>query len=227
MKMLKENLGELAVLTLKGEFDSFVTNAFTNEIEKVHSEGTNRIVLNMRLVKFVNSTALGAMIKARKASRGEGGDLVISEPSAAVREAMESLGLDRLFSIHDDDEAAIAALDQSDAVELDQTAESTLMIHIPEDTKPIVARLSRLEADALECRTPKADARLVKGREVRLKFRLPLYRKEFFELSARIEEVADDHLSLRYTQISDEDRDDIGRFVDDMGDLRKEVREST
>lgn len=227
MKMLKENLGGLAVLTLKGEFDSFVTNAFTKEIEKVHADGTHRIVLNMRLVKFVNSTALGAMIKARKASRGEGGDLVVSEPSPAVREAMESLGLDRLFSIHDDDDTAIAALDESSAVELDESAESTVMIHVPEDTRPTVARLTRLDTEVLECRVPKTDDRLVKGREVRLKFRLPLYRKEFFELSARIEDTKGDALTLRYTQVNADDREAIGRFVSDMGDLRKEVREST
>lgn len=225
--MLKENLGGLAVLTLKGEFDSFVTNAFAKEIDKVHADGTHRIVLNMRLVKFVNSTALGAMIKARKSSRGAGGDLVVSEPSPAVREAMESLGLDRLFAIHDDDEKAIAALDETSAVELDQAEESTVMIHVPKDTRPCVARLTRLDTEVLECRITKPDDRLVKGREVRLKFRLPLYRKEFFELSARIEEASDEALSLRYTQVSDDDRAAIERFVTDMGDLRKEVREST
>ena len=32
MKVLKENLGGIVVLTLKGEFDTFVTGAFSNEI---------------------------------------------------------------------------------------------------------------------------------------------------------------------------------------------------
>ena len=66
MNVLKENLGGIVVLTLKGEFDTFVTGAFSNEITNCLSEGAHSIVLNMRLVKFVNSTALGSMIKARK-----------------------------------------------------------------------------------------------------------------------------------------------------------------
>lgn len=231
MKVLKENLSGIVVLTLKGEFDSFVTNPFSNEISKVQAEGVHKLVLNMRLVKFVNSTALGAMIKARKACRKAGGDLVVSQPSAAVREAMESLGLDRLFSIHDDDEAAVAALDQTAAVELDSGSGSTVMIHVPEATRPIVARLRRLEADSIECRMTGDASKLVSGRELRLKFRLPLYRKEYFELSARIE-TAETHgdvtqLVMHFTDVSPADRTAIEGFVNDMQELRDAARGST
>ena len=110
MKLVKEVRDGIVVLTLKGEFDSFVTGSFSGEISKVQEEGGHRIVLNQRLVKFINSTALGSIIKARKGCREAGGDLVISSPSHAVREAMESLGLDRVFRIFEDDEAAVAAL---------------------------------------------------------------------------------------------------------------------
>jgi len=114
MKVVKETYDGAVVLTLKGEFDSFVTGAFATEIDKVVAEGTSAIVLNLRYVKFVNSTALGSMIKARKSCRGAGGDLVISQPSNAVTEAMTSLGLDRLFSILESDDEALAALESSD-----------------------------------------------------------------------------------------------------------------
>ena len=230
MKVLKENLSGIVVLTLKGEFDSFVTTPFSNEIGKVQAEGVHKIVLNMRLVKFVNSTALGAMIKARKGCKGGGGDLVVSQPSSSVREAMESLGLDRLFSIFDDDEAAIEALDRTAAVEMDGEAESAVMIHVPEEHKPIVARLKRLETDTIDCLVPAGHDKLVAGREVRLKFRLPLYRKEFFEVSARIERLEDDDkgavLSMHFTKMSDDDRAAIESFVADMRELRDAARGS-
>ncbi|HZJ71111.1 MAG TPA: STAS domain-containing protein [Planctomycetota bacterium] len=110
MKLVKEARDGITVLTLKGEFDSFVTGSFSAEIGKLQEEGANRIVLNQRLVKYINSTALGSIIKARKACREAGGDLVVSSPSPAVREAMESLGLDRVFRIFEDDDTAVAAL---------------------------------------------------------------------------------------------------------------------
>ncbi len=230
MKVLKEKLAGIVVLTLKGEFDSFVTNAFSNEIQKVQGEGAQQIVLNMRLVKFINSTALGAMIKARKGCKAAKGDLVVSQPSAAVREAMESLGLDRLFSIYDDDEAAIGALNADGQVEMDEDEESAVMISVPEESRPIVARLKRLDADSIDCRIARPADKLVPGREVKLKFRLPLYRREYFELSARIETVEESGgstvLAMHITKISDADRDAIASFLDDMGELRKAAREN-
>ncbi len=228
MKVLKENLGGIVVLTLKGEFDTFVTSAFSNEIGNCLSEGAHSIVLNMRLVKFVNSTALGSMIKARKQCLAAHGNLVISQPSPAVREAMESLGLDRLFQVFDEDDGAIASLEGGSAVDLEGDSESTVMIHVPESPRPQVARIKRLEAETIDCRLTMPPGKLVSGREVRLKFRLPLYRKEYFDLSARIERVeelgAGAVISMRFTRLGDADRIDIQKFLDDMGDLRRAAR---
>ncbi len=68
------------------------------------------------------------------------------------------------------------------------------------------------------------------GREVRLKFRLPLYRKEFFDVSARIEQVSAGEggtaLQMHFTKVSDEDRQAIEAFVSDMKDLRDAARGS-
>jgi anti-anti-sigma factor len=230
MKVLKENLSGIVVLTLKGEFDSFVTNAFSNEIAKVNADGVHRIVLNMRLVKFVNSTALGAMIKARKQCRASGGDLVVSQPSAAVREAMESLGLDRLFSIHDEDEKALAALEGGGAIDLEGDSESAVMIHTADGARPQIARLRRLDIDTIECRVADGAGRLTPGSEVRLKFRLPLYRKEFFDLTARIEHAEASQggtvLTMRFIKVSPDDSAAIASFVADMSELRKAARGS-
>ena len=228
MKVLKENLGGIVVLTLKGEFDTFVTGAFSNEIGNCLAEGAHSIVLNMRLVKFVNSTALGSMIKARKQCLAAHGNLVVSQPSAAVREAMESLGLDRLFQLFEDDEAAIGSLDGGVSVDMEGESETAVMITSADSPRPQVARIKRLDADTLDCRLSTPAGKLAKGSEVRLKFRLPLYRREFFDLTARVEKAADQPagatLSLRFMKVSPEDRADIQKFLDDMGDLRRAAR---
>lgn len=229
MKVLKENLGGIVVLTLKGEFDTFVTGAFGHEISNVIAEGAHSIVLNMRLVKFVNSTALGAMIKARKQCLAAHGNLVVSQPSAAVREAMESLGLDRLFQIYDDDESALASVEGGGlSVDMEGESESAVILHVPESPRPLVARIRRLDADTLECRLATPAVKLTRGKDVRLKFRLPLYRKDFFDLAARVDSVEDGpggtSLGLRFTKVSAEDRADIQKFLDDMGDLRRAAR---
>lgn len=229
MKLLKESRGNVVLLTLKGEFDSFVTNAFGNEIAKIQAEGIHRIVLNMAQVKFVNSTALGAVIKARKNCRSASGDVIISSPSQPVRDAMDSLGLDRLFSICEDDEAALAAIEGAKSIDLEDDTDSAVMIHVPENPRPIVGRLKRLDQIGLEARlTGAPPVKFVDGRELRLKFRLPLYRREYFELEAVVDRIEPSAggltLGVRFTEMTDEDRQAIGGFVDDMNELRKAAR---
>lgn len=99
-----------AVLLLRGEFDTYYVRALQDEIDALAQDGMVHIVLNLRLVKFINSTALGAIIKASKALAASGGRLVLSRPSSFVREIVEKVGLDRVVPIFDSDEAAAEGL---------------------------------------------------------------------------------------------------------------------
>jgi hypothetical protein len=103
-----------------------------------------------------------------------------------------------------------------------------VLLHVPESPRPLVARIRRLDADMLECRLTAPGVKLTAGREVSLKFRLPLYRKDFFELTAKVDSVEDGPggtaLALRFTRVSAADRADIQKFLDDMGDLRRAAR---
>ncbi len=66
MKIDKSLYEDYAVLTLKGEFDTFYCPVLMEEVDSLVERGVNHLILNMRLVKFINSTALGAIIKAAK-----------------------------------------------------------------------------------------------------------------------------------------------------------------
>lgn len=98
------------VLHLKGEFDTFYCPALQKEIDSLVAAGMSSIVLNLRLVKFINSTALGAIIKASKGLTAVDGKMVISRPSPFCRDIIEKVGLDRVVPIYDSDEAAAEAL---------------------------------------------------------------------------------------------------------------------
>ena len=58
MKIDREINGDLAILSLRGEFDSFVVNSFLEEVEALVANGISSIVLDMRMVKFIMSTAI-------------------------------------------------------------------------------------------------------------------------------------------------------------------------
>jgi hypothetical protein len=58
MKIDKAVNDDYTVLTLKGEFDTFYCPALMQEVETLVERGVNHLVLDMRLVRFINSTAL-------------------------------------------------------------------------------------------------------------------------------------------------------------------------
>lgn len=99
-----------AVLHLRGEFDTFSCPAFTDEIAALQTSGMSNIVVNLRLVRFINSTALGAILKASRGLQTAGGKLVISHPSSFCKDILEKIGLDRVIGVHNSDEEAAAAL---------------------------------------------------------------------------------------------------------------------
>ncbi|MFN8826040.1 MAG: STAS domain-containing protein [Planctomycetota bacterium] len=106
MKIDKILHDDYAILTLKGEFDTFFVPALMQDVEGLVQRGISHMILEMRLVKCINSTALGAVIKVHKLCRAEGGELVISQPSPVVRDVMTKVGIDKLISLCDTEKDA-------------------------------------------------------------------------------------------------------------------------
>jgi len=230
MRIFREDHSGISLLRLQGEFDSFVlATPFTSDLEEVRRDGIQNIVLNMSLVSFVNSAAIGALIREAKHCRKAGGDLILSQPSGAVRETIESLGLDRRFTIRDDDATALEGLRREGPVDLPESAPNVVMLRAAGISKPLVCRLRTLAPEFMEVEAPKADSGLVEGREVQLRFRLALYSRDFFDLKARISSVTTvagrTKLSLRFTQIDKAEQEAIDRFCDDIRALRDAARE--
>jgi anti-anti-sigma factor len=101
---------DFATIHLRGEFDTYYVKHLQDEVEALIKSGVKRLILNLRLVKFINSTALGAIIKASKSVSAAGGKMVIARPSTFCRDIITKVGVDRVVPIHDSDEEARAAL---------------------------------------------------------------------------------------------------------------------
>jgi anti-sigma B factor antagonist len=140
MKIDKTVYDDHAVLTLKGEFDSFYCPKLQEEVDALIGDGMPRVVLNMRLVKFINSTALGAIIKAFKRCKAEGGHLALSRPSTFARTIIQKLGIDQLVPMFDSDEEAEKAVVGSGGegragVQAPEVEEGGVLITFPDETR--------------------------------------------------------------------------------------------
>src|SRR5262245_3910378 len=142
MQVTVEPRDNFTILHLRGEFDTFYCGLLQKEIDGLIASGATRLALNLRLVKFINSTALGAIIKASKVLAASNGKLVVSRPSVFCKDIMEKVGLDRVVPMFDSDEAAGAALlvdhaaGEKKAVP-DELEDETSILFAPTDPKRV------------------------------------------------------------------------------------------
>ena len=251
MKIDKAVHDDYSVLTLKGEFDTFYCPALMQEVETLVERGVNHLVLDMRLVRFINSTALGAVIKAHKRCRAEGGDLVISQPSPFVRDVISKVGIDKLITMYDSEQestkAIIKHLNQKELVGDAPVDQEKIMVTFADDirnkmlgdrkSKTLLGTISNV--DGVKVRfvwngvkagisADQAKQLFFAGSELQLKFQVTLIKKNFFEMVAvvdTVELVGDGgvRVSARFKKISDGDRQALSQYAADMGDFKRQL----
>jgi anti-anti-sigma factor len=210
--------GEISVVVLKftGDFDTFNLPAFSERIDRMIALGDTRLVLDLHLLKFINSAALGYLIKTHKAIAAKGGEMVLARPSKFLKKTLVTLGLDGVFKAYDTVENAIGQFHGGKSVgEIDWTGispEDTIAGSVPVLFRPLtgssdamqphqVGRIVSLIPDGLMFRyTPDAKERandpvrgqLKQGVRLKLKFRQPFVLKEYyFEMDAVILQVSE------------------------------------
>lgn len=110
MHITVEPRDHYTILHLRGEFDTFYCKFLEREVDALVKAGSVHVALNLRLVKFINSTALGQIIKTSKLLGSHHGKLVLLRPSQFCRDIIEKVGIDRVVPIYASDEEAAAAL---------------------------------------------------------------------------------------------------------------------
>jgi anti-anti-sigma factor len=107
MRIEKRRWDDVIVLTFIGEFDAFNLETFSAKIDTLIETGYTKLCFNLRLLTFINSAALGYLIRTKKMVEERGGNLVLVQPSKFVKKTLLTLGLDELFKIFDADVDAI------------------------------------------------------------------------------------------------------------------------
>jgi anti-anti-sigma factor len=99
--------GGASVLVLRGELDLAAAQAIR---EVVDAAGRSGLVLGLRGVTFVDSSALRELLHARLALASHGGRLVLADVPRIVRRLLEITGTFELFETAPDVAAALAGL---------------------------------------------------------------------------------------------------------------------
>jgi anti-sigma B factor antagonist len=97
------------VVVVSGELDMAAAPAFEERLVASVS-GDERVVLDLSDVTFMDSTAIGAMISARKKANMTRGRFAVVCHPGDIRRMLEYTGLDAAFDVVDTREEAFARL---------------------------------------------------------------------------------------------------------------------
>jgi anti-sigma B factor antagonist len=95
-----ERRGATAVVALQGELDLYNAQLVRTALEQATGDGVERVVVDLALVTFVDSTAMGVLIEGRSRLKDRG-EFVLAAPGLETRRALEVSGLDRHFTIRE------------------------------------------------------------------------------------------------------------------------------
>lgn len=209
----------VTLVAFDGELDAFNLAATAKEIDALVDGGEARLVFDLKKLSFINSSALGYLIKVRKKAQAAGGDVVLVEPSNFFRKTLVTLGLDKLFSVYEsrDDgvrhytsKLARPGADLGDEIDETLTGANAILFSMipPLGPKKYVGRITSLYANGLKFRwevpgwtkdfrpplsTANFDKEIHPGRRMRIKFRQPfMVQGHYFEMDASIALVGRD-----------------------------------
>ena len=87
-------------LHITGEVDVFTSTSLKLAINSAINAGTDRLVLFLSEVEYLDSTGLGVLIGALKKMREKDGSLILIGPTSRVLRIFDLTGLVSVFSIY-------------------------------------------------------------------------------------------------------------------------------
>jgi len=211
MKLEKKRYDDVVILRFAGEFDAFNLPTFSQRIDTMIDAGDRQIVLDLQMLKFINSAALGYLIKTSRRVKELKGEVVLARPSKFIKKTLATLGLESVFSIYETVEDAIMHFKKGEKIgqlhlddsETDESLTGAVPILFRKDVKDgpaappnQVGRILSLYEDGLlfryepEAKTKGKDpvaGELVEGARLKLKFRQPFAIKDhYFEMTGTV-----------------------------------------
>jgi anti-sigma B factor antagonist len=112
--------GEVTILDLSGRISVGEAVAFGpgsglvlgDVIREFAKKGQKRILLNLKDVRYIDSSGVGDLVRSVTSLRGQGGDLKLLSPAPMVLEVLRITRLDRILEIKDDELLAVQSFSE-------------------------------------------------------------------------------------------------------------------
>jgi anti-sigma B factor antagonist len=98
------------ILDLSGDIDLANSPAMRKALlGEIKEKRTSRVFLNLKNVRYIDSSGIASLVEGLKASRDLGSRLILYGLSKTVREVMQLSRLQKIFEIYEDEEQALAS----------------------------------------------------------------------------------------------------------------------
>lgn len=109
MRIISDIAGDVLILAPEtGRLDAPEASAFKTEFKK-HATDHRKIVLDLKNVKFIDSTGIGALLSCLRDLASRGGEMKLASISEPVRVLFELVQMNRIFQTYPDCGQAVAS----------------------------------------------------------------------------------------------------------------------
>ena len=102
--------GAVTIITVRGDLvigDAETT--FKKTVTRLIEEGRVNLLVDLSSVGFLDSSGLGALVRALTNTQKEGGQTKLLNAGPQIRKLLQMTKLDSVFEIHEDMEAAVTS----------------------------------------------------------------------------------------------------------------------
>ena len=110
MDLNQETQGDVVIVTPAGRLDVTTAKSVEDSLLGIISGGKTKLVLDFSRLDYLSSAGLRTLLVVGKRAENAMGKLVLCSVKPGVREVLVVGGFDRIFTIHPDRAAAVAAL---------------------------------------------------------------------------------------------------------------------
>lgn len=95
-------MADITLIRVSGFLDAHTFEELESTISELFADSQYRIIVELSAVDYISSAGAGVFIGALSEARDNGGNIVLMNPTASVREVFDLLGLSQIFTIVSD-----------------------------------------------------------------------------------------------------------------------------
>lgn len=103
----------VSVIDIEGDINGFAENKLMDAYAQASDHATRAIIFNFENLDYLNSSGIGLLVTILIRAQRQGQSLLACGLSDHYQEIFQLTKLDEAISIHEDDTAALNALDES------------------------------------------------------------------------------------------------------------------